>query len=74
MFDLDHEFFRPLWIRVAVTAVALGWALFEFLTGAPFWGVLFLAAGLWCCWKFFIGSVVSEPDKATDDRRDSSSE
>lgn len=69
MFDLDHEFFKPLWIRITVTAVALGWALLEFLTGAPFWGVLFLAAGLWCCWKFFIAYTVPESGKTSDDSR-----
>lgn len=54
MFNLDHEFFRPLWVRIAVTAVALGWSVIEFLTAAPFWGVLFGATGLWCGWSFFI--------------------
>jgi len=54
MFDLNHEFFRPLWIRVTVTAVTLGWSVVEFLTAAPFWGILFGAAGVWCGWSFFV--------------------
>ena len=54
LFDLDHEFFRPLGIRIVVTMIILGWGLFEFVTGAPFWGVLFGAMGIWCGWKFFV--------------------
>ena len=54
MFDLDHPFFRPLWIRALVVAVCLGWALFEFATGSPFWGVLFGAAGLYAAYRFFV--------------------
>jgi hypothetical protein len=43
LFDFDHPFFKPLWVRVAVVAFAGGWGVFEFLSGSPFWGVLFLA-------------------------------
>jgi len=53
MFDLDHPFFRPLWIRVVIVAVTLGWALFEFIAGAPTWGGLFGAIGLYVTYKFF---------------------
>jgi len=66
VFDLDHEFFRPLWIRIAVSAFALGWSLVEFLTGAPFWGVLFLAMGLWCSWSFFIRPGHSKSGNTSD--------
>jgi hypothetical protein len=53
-FDFNDPFFRPLWIRLAVVGFTLGWALFEFLTGAPFWGILFGAAGLWAFHGLFI--------------------
>jgi hypothetical protein len=52
--DADHPFFRPLWRRVAVVAVCLVWALVEFLGGAPFWGILFGALGLWAGYEFFL--------------------
>lgn len=52
-FDVQHPFFKPLWRRVAVTVVCLGWAVVEFASGAPFWGILFGAAGLWCAHQFF---------------------
>lgn len=54
MFDLDHPFFRPLWIRVAIVAVVLGWALVEFIAGALTWGGLFCAIGLYATYKFFV--------------------
>jgi hypothetical protein len=53
MFDLDHPFFRPLWIRVLIVAVSLGWALFEFAGGSPFWAILFGAIGVYAGYKFF---------------------
>ncbi len=54
MFDLDHPFFRPLWIRLLIVIVALGWALLEFASGAPFWGVLFAAIGVFAAYRFFV--------------------
>lgn len=54
MFDLDHPFFRPLWIRIALVSACLGWAAFEFLAASPFWGMLFGALGLYAAWRFFV--------------------
>ncbi len=51
--DVQHPFFKPLWRRVAVVALCLGWAVFEFSTGAVFWGVLFGGVGLFCAYEFF---------------------
>ena len=53
MFDLNHPFFRPLWRRVAVVAVCLGWAGFELATGSPLWAVIFGGLGLYAAWGFF---------------------
>ncbi|WP_299651294.1 DUF3329 domain-containing protein [uncultured Jannaschia sp.] len=54
MFDLDNPFFRPLWLRIAIVVVTLGWALFELASGAVFWAILFGAVGLYAGYKFFI--------------------
>jgi len=54
MFDLDHPFFRPLWRRIAVTAVALVWAGVELANGSIFWAMLFGAFGVYAVWGFFI--------------------
>ena len=52
-FDLQVPFFKPLWRRVVVVALCLIWAVFEVRNGAPFWGLVFAAAGLWCAYQFF---------------------
>ena len=54
MFDLDDPWFRPLWRRVLVTAVALGWGAFEFASGSPGWGMLFLATGGYAAYRLFV--------------------
>ena len=59
--DVQHPFFKPLWRRVAVVALCLGWGLFEFASGTPFWGVLFVGLGLFCAHQFF---VAFDPDGA----------
>ena len=66
MFDLSHPFFNPLWRRVVIVVLCLGWALFEFATGAPFWGMLFGAVGLWCAWSFFV-KFTPHPEDEEDD-------
>ena len=53
-FDFNDPFFKPLWIRIAVVGFTLGWAAFEFAAGAPFWGILFGAAGAWAFYGLFI--------------------
>ncbi|MCO6381563.1 MAG: hypothetical protein JXQ91_05575 [Vannielia sp.] len=54
MFDLQHPFFRQLWRRIAVTAIAFAWAGVEYASGAPAWAALFAAAGAWCVYQFFV--------------------
>lgn len=59
--DVQHPFFRPLWRRVAVVAVCLGWAVFEIVTGSPFFAILFGSVGLYCAYQFFIVFNPSDP-------------
>ena len=61
--DLDHPFFRPLWIRVLVVVLAGGWAVLEFVTGSPLWGVLFGAIAAYAAWGFFVDF---NPDRGGD--------
>ncbi len=51
-FNLAVPFFLPPWRRLALVLFCTGWALVEFLTGAPFWGVLFFAMGVGAAWQF----------------------
>lgn len=48
--DADHPMFRRAWVRWLTGLFPTGWGLFEFSLGEPFWGVLFLAAGLYALW------------------------
>ena len=43
--DANHPMLRPLWVRVLLVALCLGWAALEFATMSPFWGMVFLALG-----------------------------
>lgn len=60
--DLDHPFFVPLWRRVLIVAACLGWAVVEFVGGAPFWGILFGALGLYAGWHFFFAFNPRKPE------------
>ena len=67
LFDLDHPFFRPLWRRLIIIAVCLGWGVFEFVMGHPFWGTLFAGLGLYCIWGFlFDHRPRTESDSKTE--------
>jgi hypothetical protein len=54
--DGSHPFFRPLWRRIAVVVFCLGWAVVEFATLSPFWGVIFAGIGFWSAYEFFIAT------------------
>jgi len=60
MFDLQSPLLRPLWLRVLISTLALGWAGVELATGSVGWAIIFGAAGAWCVWQFF---VVWDPSK-----------
>ena len=65
-FDVRHPFFRPLWVRIAVVGLCFGWALFEVVSGSPFWGMLFGAAGSWCGYWFFLAFDPADYEKEQD--------
>ena len=52
--DTDHPMFRPLWVRVLIVAFAGGWAVLEFVRGAPGWGMIFAAFAGYGAWAFFV--------------------
>lgn len=61
-FDVQHPIFIPLWRRVAVVVLTLGWATVELIAGNPFWAGLFGAAGIYCAHQFFIAFDPKNPD------------
>ncbi len=54
MFDFSDSFFRPLWRRIVLVAFCAGWALFEMVTGAPFWAMIFFGFTGLVFWKLFL--------------------
>lgn len=53
LFEIQTDFFLPLWRRIAVVVSCLGWAALEFSTSGPFWGLIFMALGVYSIWQFF---------------------
>ena len=66
LFDVQTPFFRPLWRRIAATAVCLAWAAVELATGGMMWAMLFGAAGIYLAWQFFV--VFRPPPDNGEDR------
>lgn len=60
---LDDPRYRPLWLRILVVGICIGWGLFELSTGAVGFAMLFLAAGGYVAWRFF---VTFAPDDEED--------
>lgn len=58
--DLKNDFYRPLWIRVALLAIMFGWGAFEFLNGAPLWGVIFAGVGVVALVQWFFSDWARE--------------
>ena len=53
-FELQIDFFLPVWRRVILLVVCFGWAAVEFLSGAPFWGIIFGTLGAYALWQLFL--------------------
>ncbi|MFD1382040.1 hypothetical protein ACFQ45_01590 [Rhodanobacter aciditrophus] len=52
MNDAEHDFFKPKWRRVAMTVFCGAWSILEWVTGNPFWGVVFTAMTFYCAWRY----------------------
>ncbi len=63
--DAGHPFYRPLWRRIAIVAVAFLWAAFELSNGETIWATVFGAIGLYCGWALLVAykPVIEEADK-----------
>ena len=47
MIDASHSWFKPLWRRVLISILCIGWSGFELYTGNSGWAMLFFAMGVW---------------------------
>ncbi len=54
LFDMDHDWLRPLWVRVLLVAVAGGWGIFEWINEQHVWAVIFLVMAGYAFWSFFL--------------------
>ena len=53
--DPNNTLFRHAWVRWASVLLPLGWGIVEFVVlQSPFWGLLFLAAGV----EFFLTDYI----------------
>lgn len=62
MFDLDNEFYRPLWIRLTITLGCIAWGVVELATGNFFWAILFIGIGLFSGYRFFVTFNPKSPE------------
>ena len=62
LIDFRHPFFRPLWRRVVVTLVLLGWTGFEISLGNLVWAALFGALGAYAAYVFFFAFDTDSED------------
>lgn len=61
MKERDVNFFKPLWRRVAVTAVCAVWAALELWHGEQVWILITLGLTAYAVWNFFITFEKSPP-------------
>ncbi|NHB78157.1 hypothetical protein [Rhodobacter calidifons] len=53
--DPNDPVFRHAWVRCLVVVLPLVWGVVEFVwMQAPFWGILFLAAGAYAGYALFV--------------------
>ncbi|SHI78067.1 hypothetical protein [Wenxinia saemankumensis] len=68
--DPEHPFYAPVWRRVAVVALCLGWSLVEILAGSTGWAILTGALGLWCLYEFFLSPAARRRARGESPDRD----
>lgn len=55
MKESDVKFFRPLWIRLLVTAVVVAWFVLEAVfSHDPLWMGVTAVGTVYCVWNFFL--------------------
>ena len=55
MKESDVKFFRPLWIRMLVTAVVVAWFVLEAVfSHDPLWMGVTAVGTVYCVWNFFL--------------------
>jgi len=74
-FDLQTDFYKPLWLRVAIVVVCFGWAIIEFFKGGGLWAAFFAFLGAVAFQQFFLdGWPASETNTNSTDNAHANSE
>lgn len=69
LLDLNHTFFKPVGVRVAVVAVCFFWGLFEFANGSGLWGVFFVGLAVICGYRFAVIDYAAMTDADNSPRQ-----
>ena len=69
LIDPKHHFYRPLYVRIAIVAVCLGWAIVEATTGEPIWAIAVGAVGVYAAWMLLLNYTPSSEDAAAPPSR-----
>lgn len=67
LLDPQHPFYAPLWRRVVIVVLCLGWALVELSRSELVWAGVFAVCGLFCAYQFFVVFRPPEETDSTDD-------
>lgn len=54
MTGFDDPRLRPLWLRILLVTVCLGWGLFELAGGAIGFALVFLGFGAYLAWRLLV--------------------
>lgn len=63
MTGFDDPRLRPVWLRILLVAVCVGWGLFELVSGSIGFALVFLGFGAYLGWRLL---VTYSPDTPED--------
>jgi len=70
LIDPKHRFYRPFYVRIAIVAVCLGWAIVEATAGEPIWGIAVGAVGVYAAWMLLLNYTPPSEEVAAPPPRD----
>jgi uncharacterized membrane protein YccC len=60
--DVDHPWLQPLWVRALLVAFCAAWAVFEFASNSPGWGLMFGMLAAYGAWTYLIAFNPRPPE------------
>lgn len=62
LINFADPFFAPVWIRVCLVVVCIGWSFFELSNGSYIWAAGFFVTGLIAAWRFWVNDYSGDPE------------